>query len=177
MSWPLISIFLNHFEFALIQQRLIRHLFHEVFSRSSIQYDISLAPHISWQPHRLWFDDPKNVGWRGNLSTDETYSAARTKFDESRENPRQAILSGSVCWQLKLTGIRCSYWSYRNSQTVFDVKNKVNNSFVKILLHKLVENQEEEKILVELNEKGIFLLLYRYKIVVAKYWLMFMLTP
>jgi len=57
------------------------------------------------------------------------------------------------------------------------VKNKVNNSFVKILLHKLVENQEEEKILVELNEKGIFLLLYRYKIVVAKYWLMFMLTP
>jgi len=57
------------------------------------------------------------------------------------------------------------------------VKNKVNNSFVKILLHKLVENQEEEKILLELNEKGIYLLLYRYKIVVAEYWLMFMLTP
>lgn len=166
---PLISIFLYYFEFAFIQQRLIRHLSHKVFSRSSIHYDISLAPHISRQPHPLWFDDPKNVGWRGNLSTDETYSAARTKLDESRENPRQALLSGSVCWQLKLTGIPCGYWSYRNSQTVFDVKNKVNNSFVKILLHKLVENQEEEKILVELNEKEMYLLLYRYKIVVAEY--------
>lgn len=57
------------------------------------------------------------------------------------------------------------------------MKNKVNNSFVKILVHKLVENREEEKILVELNEKGKYLLLYRYKTAVAEYWLMFMLTP
>lgn len=157
MSLLLISISFNHFEIALIKQRLIRRPFHKVFSRSSTHY-ISLAPHISRQSHPLWFDDPKNIGWRGNLSTDKTFSAARTKFDESRENPRQAILSGSVYWQLKLTGTRCSYWSYRNSQTVFDVKNKVNNSFVKFLLHKLVKNQEEEKILAEFNKNWIYFL-------------------
>jgi hypothetical protein len=36
------------------------------------------------------------------------------------------------------------------------VKNKVNSSFLKILLHKLVENPEEEKILVEFNEKVLY---------------------
>lgn len=50
-----------------------------------------------------------------------------------------------LCWRLKLTGLRCSCWSYRNSQNAVDVNNKENNIFLEISVDRIVEIWEHKK--------------------------------